>query len=253
MRLIDVENPKIETNNLCPKSLRAGHIPRWKRVLDGTCIFLSLPITLPVFSCIALWIKLVSSGPVFFRQERIGFGGRSFTMFKFRTMKTNVETTLHEKHAVGFIEADIPMTKLDVLGDPRIIPGGKFLRALGLDELPQLINVFRGEMSLVGPRPCLAFEWEKLREWQKERYNAAPGLTGYWQVNGKNSTTFARMIEMDIWYTKNVSLSLDLEIMLRTVPAILSQVSREKAAAPLRAEMSPISPEISFLQTDEEF
>jgi lipopolysaccharide/colanic/teichoic acid biosynthesis glycosyltransferase len=142
-------------------------------------------------------------------------------------MKMNVETDLHEKHTQGLIEADAPMTKLDVLGDPRIIPGGRLLRALGIDELPQLLNVVRGEMSLVGPRPCLPCEWEKLQDWQRERYNVAPGLTGKWQVSGKNRTTFAQMIKLDIWYTRNVSLLVDLEIMLKTVPAILGQPKRK--------------------------
>ncbi len=149
MRLIDTGSPKVENLHSCPGT---GHIPRWKRALDGICMLVSLPLTLPIFLLVALWIKIASPGPIFFRQERVGFTGRRFIMLKFRTMKVNVETTLHEKHANGFIEADIPMTKLDHLGDPRIIPGGRLLRASGLDELPQLFNVFRGEMSLVGPR-----------------------------------------------------------------------------------------------------
>jgi lipopolysaccharide/colanic/teichoic acid biosynthesis glycosyltransferase len=228
MRLIDVGSPKFDNLHSNPEFSGNGSIPRWKRVLDGICILISLPLTLPVFVFVALWIKAVSPGPILFPQERVGFGGRRFTMFKFRTMKVNVETDLHEKHAAGFIAADIPMTKLDHLGDPRIISGGRILRSSGLDELPQLFNVLRGEMSLVGPRPCLPFEWDRLQTWQRERYNAAPGLTGNWQVNGKNRTTFAQMIEMDIWYTKNLSLFVDLGIIFRTVPAILSEVFKRK-------------------------
>jgi lipopolysaccharide/colanic/teichoic acid biosynthesis glycosyltransferase len=240
MRLIDVESPKTDNKNLCRKSFGSGHIPPWKRVLDALCILVSLPITLPVFILVALWIKFVSRGPVFFRQERVGYEGNRFTMFKFRTMKMNVETDLHEKHSAGFIEADIPMTKLDALGDPRIISGGRFLRALGIDELPQLFNVFRGEMSLVGPRPCLPYEWEKLQDWQRERYDSAPGLTGLWQVSGKNETTFAQMIKMDIWYARNVSLFVDLRIMFKTVPAILSYAAKRKRAKKVEEPLVPL-------------
>ena len=116
------------------------------------------------------------------------------------------------------------MTKLDSSGDPRIIHGGRILRAMGLDELPQLFNVFRGEMSLVGPRPCMPHEFARYQAWQQERVNAPPGLTGYWQVNGKNKTTFTEMINMDIFYTKNMSLWLDLMIMVKTFPAVMTQV-----------------------------
>ena len=122
------------------------------------------------------------------------------------------------------------MTKLDANGDSRIIPFGKFLRASGLDELPQLINVLRGEMSLVGPRPCVAYEAEKYLPWQRERFNAAPGLTGLWQVSGKNRTTFTRMMELDIEYTRRKNLWLDLKIIFMTVPALLVQMRDMKRA-----------------------
>ena len=191
-------------------------IPSWKRVLDVTLILLSLPFWLPVVLLITLWIKIASPGPIFFRQERVGFRGIPFMILKFRTMKVNVETKSHERHLEQLINANIPMTKLDSAGDPRIIPGGRILRATGLDELPQLFNVFRGQMSLVGPRPCTPHEFKSYKVWQQERVNALPGLTGYWQVNGKNKTTFTEMINMDIFYTKNLSLWLDLTIILRT-------------------------------------
>ena len=114
------------------------------------------------------------------------------------------------------------MTKLDA-GDPRIIPWGRFLRATGLDELPQIFNVLRGEMSLVGPRPCTRVEFERYEDWQQERASTLPGLTGYWQVNGKNKTTFQQMIEMDLFYAKNVSVGLDLWIMAKTPAALFGQ------------------------------
>ena len=145
-------------------------------------------------------------------------------MFKFRTMELNVETRSHELYFQQLIKADCPMTKLDVSGDPRIVPGGRILRALGLDELPQLWNVFRKEMSLVGPRPCTPNEFSMYEDWQLQRLDALPGLTGYWQINGKNSTTFQQMIEMDIYYTTNASFWLDVMIVLGTVPSILGQL-----------------------------
>ena len=117
------------------------------------------------------------------------------------------------------------MVKMDATGDSRIIPLGKLLRSSGLDELPQLINVLKGEMSLVGPRPCLPYEAEKYLPWQQERFNAAPGLTGLWQVSGKNRTTFTRMMQLDIEYAQNKSLWLDLKIIFKTIPALLVQMS----------------------------
>src|SRR6201995_4644844 len=198
--------------------------PSWKTILDVICILLSMPLWLPLVLLLTLWIKLASPGPIFFRQERVGHRGKRFMILKFRTMKVNVETQSHEQYLDQLIHANRPMTKLDASGDPRIIRGGRILRAMGLDELPQLFNVFRGEMSLVGPRPCTPHEFGRYQVWQQDRVNAPPGLTGYWQVNGKNKTTFSEMINMDIFYTKNMSLWLDLAIMAKTFPAILSQV-----------------------------
>ena len=198
--------------------------PLWKRILDVICILLSLPLWLPIVVFVTLWIKIASPGPIFFRQERVGYRGKRFLIIKFRTMKVNVETQSHERHLEQLMQANCPMTKLDAAGDPRIIPGGRILRAMGLDELPQLFNVLRGEMSLVGPRPCTPHEFQRYKPWQQQRVNTAPGLTGYWQVSGKNKTTFTEMINMDIFYTKNMSLGLDLAIILKTLPAIMVQV-----------------------------
>jgi exopolysaccharide production protein ExoY len=207
-----------------------NQVPTWKRVLDIVLITLALPFWLPIFVLIAIWVKIVSPGPIFFRQERIGHLGKPFMILKFRTMKVNVETGVHERYLEQLINSDVPMTKLDSKGDPRIIPGGRILRATGLDELPQLVNVLRGEMSLVGPRPCTPKEFEHYSTAQLERVKALPGLTGYWQVNGKNKTTFSQMIEMDIFYTKNLTLWLDLQIILRTLPALIIQVIESRIA-----------------------
>jgi lipopolysaccharide/colanic/teichoic acid biosynthesis glycosyltransferase len=197
----------------------AREIPLWKRILDLTCVWLSLPFWLPLMVLIAAWIKISSPGHIFFRQLRIGLSGKEFLIIKFRTMKSNVQTQSHEL----LMQANPPMTKLDASGDPRIIPGGRILRAMGLDELPQLLNILQGEMSLVGPRPCTRSEFQRYKDWQKERVNAAPGLTGYWQVNGKTETTFADMINMDLFYAKNMSLRMDLTILLKTLPALMVQ------------------------------
>jgi exopolysaccharide production protein ExoY len=199
-------------------------IPYWKRVLDIGCILLSLPLWLTIMIGIALWIKTASPGPIFYWQERVGYQGRRFRMLKFRTMKVDVDTLCHEHHLERLIQSNCPMTKLDASGDPRIIRGGRIIRAAGLDELPQLFNVLRGEMSLVGPRPCTPHEFQRYQSWQQERISAPPGLTGYWQVHGKNKTTFSEMVGMDIFYARNMSLRQDLAIMLRTFPAITMQL-----------------------------
>jgi exopolysaccharide production protein ExoY len=208
-------------------------IAPWKRALDRTCIVVSAPLWLLVGVPIALWIKLVSPGPVFFKQTRVGLRGSPFLLWKFRTMKVGAETACHEKHLDHLLRngSSEPMTKLDKAGDSRIIRGGRLLRGLGLDELPQLLNVWRGDMSLVGPRPCLPYEFSRYEPGQKARVDVPPGLTGYWQVNGKNRTTFRQMIEMDIWYTKNLSLGLDLKILLKTIPALLKQAFERSSAS----------------------
>jgi lipopolysaccharide/colanic/teichoic acid biosynthesis glycosyltransferase len=167
-------------------------------------------------------IKIVSPGPAFYRQERIGFRGRPFMIFKFRSMKVNAETRTHEEYVEKLMRSEAPLTKLDA-NDPRLTSFGRFLRMTGLDELPQLFNVLRGDMSLVGPRPCTSPEFASYLTWQKTRVAAPPGLTGYWQVNGKNKTTFNEMMEMDLHYAREMSLWLDLSIIWNTLPAIFEQ------------------------------
>lgn len=199
-------------------------IPLWKRALDISCLLLTLPTVLPVMLLVALIVKFGSAGPVMFKQERVGFLGRRFTLFKFRTMIPGACTAVHEQHVANLIENDRPMTKLDAKGDARLIPLGRLLRASGLDELPQLINVLFGDMSLVGPRPCVPREYEKYLPWQMERFQTLPGLTGLWQVSGKNRTTFNEMINLDITYVRTKSLAMDLKIMLKTIPAVIVEV-----------------------------
>jgi exopolysaccharide production protein ExoY len=205
--------------------------PGWKSGLDITCILLSLPVWLPLMILLMLVTRIASRGPIFYRQERIGLGGRPFFIWKFRTMKLSAETQIHESYFHELMRVDCPMTKLDAYGDPRLAPFGRILRASGLDELPQIFNVLRGEMSLVGPRPCTPNEFAHYEPWQRERVNGLPGLTGYWQVNGKNKTTFNQMIAMDLFYLRNMSILLDLKILLKTGAVIAGQFFESQQAA----------------------
>lgn len=209
---------------------KRSRFPAWKRSLDMTCIVLASPIWVPLMLMIMLLIKLVSRGPVFFWQERVGLGGGRFMILKFRSMLVNADTRKHECYCQDLMKADCPMTKLDAVGDSRLIVGGRLLRATGLDELPQLFNVIWGDMSLVGPRPCTPAEFERYEPRQKKRFQCPPGLTGYWQVHGKNKTTFSEMIEMDIKYGGRMSLWMDLGIMLKTFPVLLEQVLESERA-----------------------
>jgi lipopolysaccharide/colanic/teichoic acid biosynthesis glycosyltransferase len=211
-------------------TLHSGEVPIWKRGLDIVCILLALPALGVLFSLIPLWIKLSSRGPIFFRQERVGLGGRTFVCFKFRSMKVGADTQLHKDYLKQLLRSETPMTKMDSNGDPRLIPLGALLRSTGLDELPQLINVLRGDMSLVGPRPCIPYEAEEYLSWQKERFETLPGLTGLWQVSGKNQTTFNEMINLDIAYVRKKSLWLDIKIIFKTVPVLVSQVREARVS-----------------------
>ena len=216
-------------------------VPGWKRFLDVALVLLALPVLVPLMITIALIIWTVSEGPILFRQERVGLRGSRFMCFKFRTMKANNDTAVHQGHLADLMGSNKPMMKMDVKGDPRIIPLGVPLRASGLDELPQILNVLRGDMSLVGPRPCVSYEYEKYLPWQKERFNTLPGLTGLWQVSGKNRTTFDEMIQLDIEYSRTKTMWKDLWIITKTIPALLVQMrdtrrGRKMLLRPMRQE-----------------
>jgi lipopolysaccharide/colanic/teichoic acid biosynthesis glycosyltransferase len=202
----------------------------WKRTLDALLIVLALPFLIPLALLVALLIRSGSRGPILFRQERVGYQGRRFICFKFRTMFVDADPATHQGRMQQLMNSSAPMQKMDFEGDPRIIPFGLFLRASGLDELPQLINVLRGEMSLVGPRPCLPYEYDRYLPWQKERFETVPGLTGLWQVSGKNKTTFREMIVLDIRYAKDKTLWWDLKIILMTIPALIIQMLETRRA-----------------------
>ena len=198
-----------------------ARFPLWKRALDLIFVLITLPVWLPVMLLVMGLIRFNSSGPIFYRQERVGYRRKRFMIFKFRTMHVNAETRTHEDYFASLMRSEIPMTKLDAVEDSRLIPAARFLRASGLDELPQIFNVLRGDMSLVGPRPCLPCEFDRYEAWQQLRVNAPPGLTGYWQVNGKNKTTFNQMMFMDLFYIDKMSLRLDLRVILKTIPVLI--------------------------------
>ncbi len=220
-----------EPQESSPVSAQAA-FPTWKRALDITCVLLALPVLIPVGILIALFIKIVSPGPAFFRQQRIGLLGKKFMCLKFRTMKVNADTSIHQEHLKHLITSNHATRKLDCGGDKRLIFGGMLLRALGVDELPQLINILRGEMSLVGPRPCTAYEFDLYLPRHKRRCEAPPGLTGLWQISGKNKTTFEEQINLDLYYVENKSFWLDFKIIVLTIPAIFALVLETKTRSP---------------------
>ena len=199
-------------------------MPRWKRALDIGFSLTMLPVLGLITLVMTVVMKIVSPGPVFFHQERVGYLGRRFMIYKFRTMAVGADAGAHRAHCDNLIHTKNPWSKMDHRGDARLIPGGKLIRASGMDELPQLINVLRGEMSLIGPRPCVAYEYEKFLPWQRERFSTLPGMTGLWQVSGKNRTTFEEMVRLDIHYAHHRTWLLDLKIVFLTPFALVQQV-----------------------------
>jgi lipopolysaccharide/colanic/teichoic acid biosynthesis glycosyltransferase len=188
-----------------------------KRCIDVLVVLLSLPLILPVLLLCALVVRLDSPGPVFFAQLRTGTGGRRFRMWKLRTMVQNADE-LKAQYA-HLNELSYPDFK--ITNDPRITRAGTFLRRTSLDELPQILNVLTGDMSLVGPRPT-SFAADTYRLWHTARLEVKPGLTGLWQISGRNDLDFDDRLRLDIAYIRNRSLSLDLQILLRTFGAVIS-------------------------------
>lgn len=215
-------------------------LPAWKRATDVTLCLLALPVLAVCTLIMTIITRLTSPGPVLFRQERVGFKGQRFVCFKFRTMKVSADTAVHQAHLAELMRSNKPMVKMDSKKDQRLIPGAWLLRASGLDELPQILNVLKGEMSLVGPRPCLPYEAKEYLPWQHDRFNAAPGLTGLWQVSGKNRTTFEEMIRLDIRYTEKKTFGLDVWIIFMTVPALIVQVLDTRRGRKATATAVPV-------------
>ncbi len=196
----------------------------YKRVFDFAAAAAALLILAIPLLIVAALIKYTSKGPVFFRTKRIGKDGKPFEFYKFRTMYLNNDDSIHREFVSEFIRQNSDEKKRGInkiIDDPRVTRIGKFLRKTSLDELPQLFNVLRGEMSLVGPRPCLPYEWEQYDEWHRRRFSIIPGCTGLWQVSGRSAVNFNDMVILDLFYIDNMSPLLDLKIIFRTIPVML--------------------------------
>jgi exopolysaccharide biosynthesis polyprenyl glycosylphosphotransferase len=205
-----------------------------KRTMDVVVSAALLTLLLPLFAVIAAVIRFTSEGSVLFRQERMGRFGKRFKFLKFRSMYVNNAPTIHQEYVRQLIAGGKAIQKADfataptvykITNDPRVTPIGRFLRKTSLDELPQLWNVLVGEMSLVGPRPPVPYEYADYEHWHRRRVlEVQPGITGLWQVSGRSRTTFDEMVRLDLHYGTNWSLWLDLKILLMTPKAVVSGV-----------------------------
>jgi lipopolysaccharide/colanic/teichoic acid biosynthesis glycosyltransferase len=183
---------------------------------------IALLVLAPILALVALIVRLDSSGPAIFRQTRIGGGRRPFEMWKFRTMVRDASDDLHRELVLGLMRgAESPRRIYKLADDPRITRVGRWLRKTSVDELPQLFNVLRGEMSLVGPRPAVTYEYEAYEGWQLERLDMPQGMTGLWQVSGRNRLSYRQMHELDIEYVRGWSLWLDLKLLALTLRAVV--------------------------------
>lgn len=190
-----------------------------KRLFDFSSALVGGLLIAPFLLLLGLWIKLDSKGPVLYKQLRVGVNGEEFWMYKFRSMHVGAEALQAE--LLAYNEMDGPLFKMK--DDPRVTRSGRVLRRTSLDELPQLINVLKGEMSLVGPRPPLPGEVEEFEPWQREKFVVKPGMTGLWQVSGRNSLSqFNQMIELDLAYIRNWNFGLDIKILFQTVKVVFN-------------------------------
>ena len=197
--------------------------PLAKRLLDVIVALSMLIVLAPVMLIVAIAIKLDSQGPVIFRQTRIGKNHRPFTFYKFRSMRHNNDCSEHRLFVQSLIKGNGGCSgTYKLTGDKRITRVGKFIRKTSLDELPQLFNVIKGDMSLVGPRPPIPYEVAEYKDWHHRRLAVMPGLTGLWQVEGRSSVSFDDMVAMDIAYVERRSLALDIKLLAQTVPVVLA-------------------------------
>jgi exopolysaccharide biosynthesis polyprenyl glycosylphosphotransferase len=190
-----------------------------KRFMDIAVASFILLLLLPVIPVIVLLIKLDSPGPVLFRQKRVGRDGREFEFFKFRSMHVGAENVIASLRPLSGVDG--PVFKLKE--DPRITGTGRFLRRSSLDELPQLLNVLKGDMSIVGPRPNLPSEVSQYLPWQRRRLDVTPGITCYWQIAGRSHIGFQEWMRLDLEYIRSRSLATDIKIMLKTIPAVIAR------------------------------
>ena len=195
----------------------------WKRALDLVVGGVALIVLLPAMAVLAILVRLDSPGPAIFRQQRIGLGGATFSIWKFRSMVVGNDVELHRDATAAWYAAVPVAGSYKVEDDPRITRVGRFLRRFSLDELPQLFNVVRGDMSLVGPRPSIEYELSLYEPWYFDRFRVPPGMTGLWQVSGRDQTSAPAMMKLDVEYVRCSSLMTDLKILLRTVPAVLGR------------------------------
>jgi len=220
--LISLERPEGQPFYVSPISNRMYFII--KKIMDYLLTITGFILISPLLLLIVIAIKLDSPGPILFRQRRVGLNGVIFDMYKFRSMYKNADSTVHEKHIRAFAEGKLDESKgVKLKSDPRITHVGRILRETSLDELPQLLNILKGEMSLVGPRPVVGYEADLYDLWHSERFNILPGLTGLWQVIGRSNVSFDEQLRLDIRYIRNRSLWLDIMILLKTFPAVLSK------------------------------
>jgi len=192
-----------------------------KRLIDIGLAFLLLLILLPLLFIISILIKITSKGPIFYKSLVIGQREKEFVLYKFRTMKINQDSSDHNKFMYEMIKKKKKEGTLKIKDDKRITKIGKHLRKFSLDELPQLINIFKGQMSLVGPRPCLPYEYSLYEDWHKKRFSETPGITGLWQAFGRSSVNYDDMIIMDLYYIENISFWLDLKTFIKTIHTVL--------------------------------
>ncbi|KAB2640681.1 MAG: sugar transferase [Verrucomicrobia bacterium] len=217
-----VDNP-ITSHGRRGPVMASTPIPRWKFAFDWLWMVLILPLTLVLTSLLFCWVKLASPGPFIFRQTRIGRDGKPFTMYKARTMQPGADPAIHEAHILQLVRSNRPLTKLDSR-DGRLIKGARVIRMLGLDELPQLVNVLRGDMSVVGPRPCIPSEFQLYDAHHHRRFAVRPGLTGLWQIQRTEATTFSEMAGMDLEYVDRLSAWSDCKIIMKTPLSMIKHI-----------------------------